>query len=193
LAADRLAGLLRQAGVRVAVLGACESGRRDRVSPWAGVAPALVADQVAAIVAMQYRVRDSYAIKFARAFYTALAVGLSVDEAVSAGRLAVYDEDDMSRSWGVPVLYMRSPDGVVFPRISERASGSADAFRTAVRQVVGTIDKGGKVVGIKIVRSAGGAATIEVSQEARVVRDELVGIENLDLSGGRSYRPNDGD
>ena len=85
LSADRLGRLLQAAGVRLAVLGACDSGRRGR-SQWAGVVPGLVAvAAIPAVVAMQYPVRNSAAVTFASAFYTAVAAGLSVDEAVWTG------------------------------------------------------------------------------------------------------------
>ncbi len=177
LSTDRLAGMLRQAGVRVAVLGACESGRRGGISPWDGVATALVGAQVAAVVAMQYRIRDSGAIKFARVLYTALAVGLSIDEAVAAGRLAAYDPDDLSSSWGIPVLYSRSPDGLIFSDLSERESASAEALRNVIRQTVGTIAKTGKVVGISITRESSGGIKAVVKQKADVVKGTMIGYE----------------
>lgn len=177
LPAEKLGKLLSGAGVRVALLGACESGKRSRASLWAGVATALVDEQVPCVVGMQYRVLDSLAIKFARAFYTGLASGLSVDEAVAGGRLAMYDPDDTSAAWGIPVLYLRSADGTLFPHLAEQPSATADGLRTAVRQVVGTIEATGKVVGIKLVKGAGGAGTYEVDQHADVVEGELTGIE----------------
>jgi hypothetical protein len=192
LPADKLALLLRQAGVRVAMLGACESGRREGESPWAGVAPALVGRDVPAVVAMQYKVLDSSAIKFARAFYTAIAAGLSIDEAVSAGRLAVYDPDDLAASWGIPALYMRAPDGVVFSHLTDQPSATADSFRTVVRQVIQTVEETGKAVGIKVLRG-GGSATIEVNQEVGVVKGVLTGIEELDLSRPQRRAPDNAD
>src|SRR5215469_16907488 len=116
--ADRLGKLLQAAGGRLAVLGACDSGRRGR-SQWAGVVPNLVAGAaIPAVVAMQYPVRNSAAAAFARAFYTAIAAGLSVDEAMWAGRFSLLDPQDLSASWGIPVLYLRSSDGVLFPRLA---------------------------------------------------------------------------
>jgi hypothetical protein len=179
LAADQLAQLLRQAGVRVAVLGACDSGRRDGISPWEGVAAALLGAEVAAVVAMQYRIPDTQAIQFARGLYSALAVGLSIDEAVTAGRLALFDDDDYRVPWGIPVLYSRSPDGVIFTEVSDRDSASADALRATVRQVVETVERGGSVTGIKIREMAGGSGlNINVTQEVgRVVEGDVTGVD----------------
>ena len=56
---------------------------------WSGVAPALMRAGIPGAVAMQYEVYDDSATAFARRFYQSLAAGLSLDEAVAAGRLAI--------------------------------------------------------------------------------------------------------
>lgn len=173
--ADELALQLQKAGVRVVVLGACESGRRDGVSAWTGIAPALVERGVPAVVAMQYEVLDDHAIAFSQMFYTSLASGLSIDEAVSAGRLAMLGksrEDDVE--WGVPVLYMRSSDGVLFPKLAERNAETASQIRRVVQQTVETIKQGGKVIGIQAKWAHG---SFEVTQKATTVEGELVGYQ----------------
>lgn len=188
LPADTLGKLLSGAGVRVAILGACDTGRRDGSSAWAGIAPALVAENVPAVVAMQYKIRDDRAVKFARELYRGLVVGLSVDEAVYWGRLAVHDPDDISASWGIPVLYHRSADGLIFPHLTARPSTTADALRLRVKQVMDTVEKGSEVVGVNIVRGAGAAGTIGVKQRAKKVSGTLIGIGELDLSGRSAVR-----
>ena len=107
--ADTLGKLLSGAGVRVAVLGACDTGRRDGSSPWAGVAPALVAENVPVVVAMQYKIRDDRAVKFAGEFYRGWLSGFRWTRRSYWGRLAVHDPEDISASWGIPVLYSPLP------------------------------------------------------------------------------------
>jgi hypothetical protein len=108
---------LRGRGVRLAVLGACEGARRDRINPWTGIAPALVRGGLPAAVAMQATLYDRSAVAFSNRFYEALALGLPVDAAVTAGRLAIFNESGPGeRDWGVPVLYLRAETGVLFPR-----------------------------------------------------------------------------
>jgi hypothetical protein len=152
--ATELALKLKQAGVRVAMFGTCESARRDGTSEWAGIAPTLVAEGVPVVVAMQYPVLDKHAIAFSNAFYIALAAGLSVDEAVASGRLAMIGPDASKQrklsaepeddgggastvpanvQWGIPVLYMRSADSVIFPR---EESPKADELRALIEQTV---------------------------------------------------------
>jgi hypothetical protein len=115
--ADDLAMNLRRCGVRLAVLGAGEAGRRDQVNAWTGVARSLTRAGIPAVVGMQYPIRDTSATAFYQGFYRALAAGQPIDAAVTDGRLAILNrssEDD--RDWGVPVLTMRSLDGVLFPQ-----------------------------------------------------------------------------
>jgi hypothetical protein len=114
--AAKLALNLTGRGVRLAVFGACESGRRDGVNPWSGIAPALTRAGIPAVVAMQYTVGDANAALFARSFYAALATGLPIDTAVTEGRLAIFSKGAADeRDWGAPVLYLRAADGVLFP------------------------------------------------------------------------------
>ena len=114
--AERLALLLQNRGVRLAVLGACQTGTRDSVNPWTGVATALVRAGIPAVIGMQFKVLDVNNIAFNRQFYQALAQGNEIDFAVNAGRLAMLARaGDDDRDWGVPVLYMRSDNGVLFP------------------------------------------------------------------------------
>jgi len=44
---------LRGNSVRLAVLGGCETGRRDGVNAWSGIAPALIKQQIPAAIANQ--------------------------------------------------------------------------------------------------------------------------------------------
>jgi hypothetical protein len=112
--AEQLAINLRGNGVRLAVLGGCETGRRDGVSVWSSIAPALGKAEIPAVVANQFSIKDKCAIAFSRHFYQALVGGLSIERAVSAGRVAAYNADPDGRDWGVPVLYLRAADGRLF-------------------------------------------------------------------------------
>lgn len=145
-----LAALLQGAGVRVALLGACETGRRDGVSAWTGVATSLVERGIPAVVAMQYEVLDNAAISFSEMFYTALAAGLSIDEAVAAGRQAMLRESsEEDVEWGVPVLYMRSTDGVIFPKLAERKVEAAARVRRLIELRIKTLEGGATAIGSK--------------------------------------------
>lgn len=112
-----LAGLLREAGVKLAILSACETAQRSDKSIWDGVAPALVKAGVAAVVASQYRLQDRNAPPLAEELYRSVLAGETVDEAVYYARRAIYQQAGLeNRDWGAPVLYLRTEDGVLFPR-----------------------------------------------------------------------------
>lgn len=168
--AENIGLTLRNAGVRVAVLGACESGRRDGVNVWSGVAPELMKNGLAACVAMQYEIIDAAAIAFARAFYGAIAAGLTVDEAVADGRIAMLNAgnaDDIE--WGVPVLYMRAPDGVIFPELArdEALESTRRVIRSTLTQRVERLS--GSLVGAHV--GSAGDADVDVTIEQDI--DEI--------------------
>lgn len=180
--ADKLAQTL--ASLRLVVLGACESGRRDGVNVWSGVAPALMRTGIPAAVAMQYEVYDKSAIAFARRFYQSLAAGLPVDEAVTQGRLAVLNlEAPFDLDFGVPVLYMRAADGRLFPAIAADPALAQERarLRVQVRQQVETLL--GEMTGVAGEEMQEG--TVTVDQEAGTVGagGRLTGVD-LDRIGG---------
>jgi hypothetical protein len=115
--ADSVAINLRSRGVRVAMLNACQTGQSDSVNVWSSAATALLTANLGAVVGMQFRVGDASAIVFAREFYQALVDGATIDEAVSKGRHGVATTGDR-RGWVTPVLYLNTPDGVVFPEFA---------------------------------------------------------------------------
>jgi len=97
-------------GLRLVFLNACESGRGGRVEWNRGVAPALLAAGVPAVLANQYPVLDAAATAFAREFYGALGRGRSLGDAARESRLAVGRElGTEGLEWAVPVLFARQP------------------------------------------------------------------------------------
>ncbi len=180
--AEQLGINLRGNGVRLAVLGGCETGRRDGVNVWSGVAPALVKQQLPAVVANQLSVRDSCAIAFSAHFYGALVGGLPIEQALAAGRLAAYNADPQGRDWGAPVLYMRDADGLLFaaddPGLREQSARAAQAVLD-IR--VGELAAGGHVVGPKGTVKAGAlSSTITVGSAA----GSTIDAAHLNVSGG---------
>jgi CHAT domain len=127
---------LKGHGIRLAFLGACETGRQDGVNAWSGIAPALVRGEIPAVVAMQYAIGDDNSIAFSKSFYTQLAAGESIDMAVTQGRIAISSlhQDGADRDFGVPVLYLRmqdEADGVLFARddFFEKTEQVSEALR----------------------------------------------------------------
>jgi hypothetical protein len=99
--------------LRLVVLNACEGARTSPEDPYAGVAQTLVLQGIPAVIAMQFEIVESAAITFAQEFYGAVADGFPVDAAVSEARKAIFATGN-DVEWGTPVLYMRTPQGVIF-------------------------------------------------------------------------------
>jgi len=107
---DLLRQIVVRRGVRLVFLNACETGRGGRVDWNRGVAPALVAAGVPAVVANQYAVVDGAATAFARDFYAQLARGRSLGDAAREARVAVGREVGTGTiDWAVPVVFARDP------------------------------------------------------------------------------------
>lgn len=97
------------AAPRLVVLNACQSARGTlSVNGHGSVAGALVSQGVAAVIAMQFAISDRAAMAFTEEFYTHLAEGASIDDAVTEGRLAIRSKVPDSFEWCTPALYMRA-------------------------------------------------------------------------------------
>ncbi|MBN1584501.1 MAG: CHAT domain-containing protein [Anaerolineae bacterium] len=183
LDAPQIAERLVNAGVRVAVLGACLTAKRDHVQMWSSTAANLINGGLGAVVGMQYVIADNSAIAFAKAFYEALALGFPVDQAVTKGRIAIFELGDC-RGFGTPVLYMGDCDGKVFPEftdepvlIEERAK-----LRLLVNLSVGTV--AGTVTGIEVEKMSEGQAKADITTLNVDEGGLVAGFEAGSLTGG---------
>jgi len=206
--ADQLAVNLRGRGVQLAVLGACETGRRDGLNVWSGVVAALMEAGVPAAVAMQYKVWDDASIAFDSALYRALAAGLSLDAAASAGRLAVYnlcnplrDDPELGvywRDWGVPVVYYRATQTFHLPAVAD--AQKRDALSAGPRAVVDhrftEIGPQGKYTAVEagVVEAGRIESHLKVGrQSGSVVQVELDALSGGDVSVSGEAERNDGE
>ena len=133
--AHRFVDLLRQARPmpRLVVLNSCSGAVTGVSDLFSGVAAALVRGGVSAVTAMQYEISDTAAMVFARGFYSAIAHGRDIDEAVSSGRVAILGLSGRSLEWVTPVLYLHGdrtqlfsfPGGTVEGGIDERPTTPA--------------------------------------------------------------------
>ncbi len=123
LNATEAARILRRYGTNLVVLNACETA----TGAWAGLAPALVRAEIAAVVAMQWPVEDRAAIRFSRSFYKALAQGKSVDECLAEGRLGASATSDDPNDWTAPVLFLRSVSGQLWTQALRGAPRGMEA------------------------------------------------------------------
>jgi len=100
--------------LRLAVLNACESAQGHEGNIFSSMASILVKRGLPAVLAMLSEISDEAAIEFTTSFYSALVANLPIDAAVSEARKAISLAQDGSMEWGIPVLFMRAPDGVIW-------------------------------------------------------------------------------
>jgi CHAT domain len=137
---QQLAQLLRDAQVRLAVLGACDTGRRDGQNVWSGLAPALVRQNLPAVIANQFPIRDSNATLITAKIYPFLLTGYTIDEAVYEARKSIFQAKGVvERDWGTPVLYLQQDVDVLFPQ------ASAESDRTTSNPLVRAVVKLGNI------------------------------------------------
>ena len=113
--AGRLRDLLCEAEPtpRLVVLNSCSSGEAGVGDLFSGTAAALVQRGISAVAAMQFSITDAAAIRFARGFYTAIAHGRPVDEAVRSGRVGILGSA-RTLEWITPVLYVKTDSSQLF-------------------------------------------------------------------------------
>ncbi|WP_353828450.1 CHAT domain-containing protein [Agromyces sp. SYSU T0242] len=116
--AHALADLLDEADPTppLVVLNSCDSGAASPSDLFSGTAAALAHSGIRSVVAMQYSISDAAALAFARGFYTALAQGRPVDEAVRSGRIGILGTGRGTLEWVTPVLYLRGEEAHLFAR-----------------------------------------------------------------------------
>jgi len=121
--ADHLGNL---PALQLAVLSACRSGQLARQAgsdPLAGIAAALSASGVPAVIGMQLETTVGAAIDFAGAFYGALRQGESIEAALAGARSAI---DFSSPEWATPVLYLRGETSELFEfEVEVESNGAA--------------------------------------------------------------------
>jgi len=108
-----LTSTLVGSGVRLVLLSACEAGAVVGEA-LQGIAPAMVAADVPAVVAMQFSVAVESTRAFTTEFYRALARAWPIDACVAEGRKALVELAPERPDWGIPVIYTRVPDGILF-------------------------------------------------------------------------------
>jgi hypothetical protein len=109
--------------LRLVVLNSCEGARGDVQDPFSGTAQSLIRRRIPSVIAMQFEITDTAALKFSQAFYSALASNYPIDAATAVGRQSIRLSGN-EFEWGTPVLYMLSPDGRVFelPKDAEKTA-----------------------------------------------------------------------
>ena len=128
--ASALADLLDQAEPtpRLVVINSCMSGTSSTDELYSGTAAALVNSGINAVAAMQFTISDAAAVAFSQGFYSALAYGRRIDEAVVSGRIAILGLGRDTLEWVTPVLCLRGDETQLFvlPPSAEDAEPATD-------------------------------------------------------------------
>lgn len=143
LTSEKLSGMLRKEETRLVMLGADRSGR------WIFVEPLIRAGIPVIIGAQGILSIKSYPV-FCQKLYSSLALGLSLDEAVTWARLHLFETlfsaTEQNYEWGAFMVYMSTTETVLFPKPETRAT--VRKYQSAARQAQEkTITKVSRVIG----------------------------------------------
>lgn len=117
--------------VKLVVLNACQSAKDPVRAPLASLGAQLLQTGLPAVIAMQFPIQDQAAMRFAQLLYTSLMDGQCagrVDAAVAQARSGLYALNNQENHFGTPVLWLNSPDGVIF---NLPAQDQSNGLRTA--------------------------------------------------------------
>ena len=120
--------------LRLVLLNACEGARGGNRDIFSSTASILVQRGIPAVIAMQYEITDRAAVEFSRTFYEVLTEGFPIDASVAEARISISLAINNTLEWGTPVLYMRSPDGILFslerePEVKKKPSKIPPAMK----------------------------------------------------------------
>lgn len=109
VSASRLADILADGDVDLAVLNCCESAQGNASS---SVGAALVEQGVPMAIAMQFAITNTAASRFSEHFYKSLTKGQTVERALTVARKYIRMNSDAE--WAIPVLFTRSGSFALF-------------------------------------------------------------------------------
>ena len=128
--------MLAQAATRLAVFSACNSAASAFVRP-------LIQIGVPAIVGASDVIYSDAALAFCSKLYQSLAIGLSLDEAVTFARLNVVQlkAPKGKCDWGRFTVYMNTQEAVLFPRRGSKAVRAQSAQRVSRTKTIGDVHR----------------------------------------------------
>ena len=131
LTAEQLMILMGNIGLKLVILNACKTAAQGTREAMLGLAPALVKAEIPAVIAMQFNVPDKTALSFTENLYRSLVAGFPLDEAITEMRIGAFITGNDGYFWGIPTLFMRSPDGILWERSPEMLALFEKALREA--------------------------------------------------------------
>lgn len=114
---EHLGALLRDHfPLRLVTLTACEAVRTPTANPYLAIAANLIRRGVPAVVATHSSLPATATSTFANTFYRLIADFMPVDLAMNETRRVLVG-DQHKAAWGLPALFMRSPEGQLFDAV----------------------------------------------------------------------------
>jgi hypothetical protein len=110
---EMIANLLSRTDVRLLVLNGLTAAERTDINPFMKIGSELVRAGLPAVIAMPYTMPYSSVGRFYESIYRGVLAGLPVDRMVKESRVNLFESAD-SISWGIPVLFTRAVDGVLW-------------------------------------------------------------------------------
>ncbi len=167
--------------LKLVVLNACQGAEVSATRPLAGMAPQLVARGIPAVVAKQYPT----ALTFAKEFYLKLCSGWNrgqVDSAISHARNRINMDVREPMAFATPVLFLRSPTGVIFDFETKQGllSRFSRLFSSAQVKQVNRLKEVKKTYEKNI--EAWQAKTNDANAETRKEATEAVALEQLEMA-----------
>jgi hypothetical protein len=138
--AKQIRGLVNRMGIILAVLNACETAKHSTRDALMGVAQALIREEIPAVIAMQFLVSETVALMFTRRLYDFLFRGETLEQIVTETRVGIdINFEDDRISWGIPVLFLRSKDGLLWKPTSIRRGSGLNSLKTEDLRVLSTV------------------------------------------------------
>ncbi|MBN1562888.1 MAG: CHAT domain-containing protein, partial [Anaerolineae bacterium] len=125
VAARHVGEALFSTRLQLLLLSATSAAKTPGESGWGGVAPALIASGIPAVIAMQQTMPPAALQRFVRGFYAALLAGHSIETAIRLGRKQLA----RTTQWHIPALIVRAPD------ISAAADPEAGTISPALKTI----------------------------------------------------------
>lgn len=108
---------LQQKTLKLVFLNTCEGAKAGEKDMFSSLVGGFMANGVLSVIAMQQQITDRGAIVFSENFYSSIAHFMPIDASVSIARTAMNGQAKKTMEWGVPALYMRAGNGVLFQKV----------------------------------------------------------------------------
>lgn len=144
-----LAAVLKNSGVRLAILNACDTAKPSENQYMLGVAHSLLQGGIPMVIGMQFEIPDQTAIGFTKQFYNEIINGESVSTALTKTRQSISGDIGMDKKdWGIPVLYTVDPQNLIFEAKQNRHQKTQSNKPRQKKLLSRTLPKSTNVIGI---------------------------------------------